>query len=79
MLQEGLFSFSEKNGWFSSNAIANMAYFVFIHAYRYRNISIPVCVNEHKIGHVCTLTSRREVDCSSKSVYLFHSNTYRYG
>ena len=33
MLQEGLFSFSEKNGWFSSNAIANMAYFVFIHAY----------------------------------------------
>ena len=28
MLQEGLFSFPKNNGRFSSNTVANMAYFV---------------------------------------------------
>ena len=60
MLQEGLFSFPENNGWFSSNTVANMTYFV-IH-YRivraYKILDDSFCTRIASV-QLCSLTSRK--------------------
>ena len=67
MLQEGLFPFPENNGRFSSNTIANMAYFV-IHYW---------IVRAHKIldDSFCTriaFSPAQLADLEKKEVYFVH-------